>query len=151
MVMSNAGEDPCQQRTIYENRSLWASLLTAIAANATAIVVSRRLGLVTFVPINSLWFDGTHSNAGTTISAFCFVNNRPLGYSILDESSKSATRTRHWGRSIYFKTCVEEGLDSFTYKFNILNMVCSQSCLLTRFGCRYNFGIKINDSTSCCI
>ena len=149
--MSNTGEEPAQQWTIYENRSIRARFLTAIASNTEAVVVFRRLGLVTSVPINSLWFDRTHCNAGTTNSAFRSINDWSLGYSIFDESSKSPTRTMHWGFSIYFKTWVEEGFYAFANKFNILYMVCSQSCLFTWFGCRDNFGIKINYSASCCI
>ena len=30
----------------------------------------RRFGLVTFVPVNSLWFDRTHFNAGTAMVHF---------------------------------------------------------------------------------
>src|SRR4030042_3608735 len=143
--MSKAGEQSSQQWTIYEDCSFRAGFLTAIAANTAAIIMFRWLGLVTFVPVNSLWFDGTHSTADIAKRTLRFINNRPLGYSILNESSKSATRTRHRGRSIYFKTHINEGLYTLAHKFNILNMVCSKSCPLTSFGCRYNFGIKIND------
>jgi len=102
--MSNTREEPAQPWTIQENCSFWARFLTAIASNAEAVVVFRWLGIVTSAPINSLWFDRTHCNTGTTNSAFLSINEWSLGDSIFNESSKSPTRTVHWWFSIYFKT-----------------------------------------------
>ena len=97
-------EEPAQQWTVHENRSFRARFLTAIASNTEAVVVFRRLGLVTSVPIEGLWFDRTHCNAGTTIIAFCGINEWPLGYPIFEESFESPTRTAHRRLPIYFKT-----------------------------------------------
>ena len=93
--MSNTGEEPAQQWTTHENRSIRARFLTAIAPNTEAVVVFRRFGLVTSAPINSLWFARTHCNAGTTNSAFRSINEWSLGYSIFDESSKFPAITMH--------------------------------------------------------
>ena len=121
--MLKTGVDPPQQRTTQIDGSLRAGLLAAIAANTAIIVVSGRPGLVPFVPINSLWLDRTHRDAYTAASAFCFVNNRPLGYPILKKYPESATGTRHWRRSIYFETSVDKGFQGSAHKLYILNMI----------------------------
>jgi hypothetical protein len=123
--------------------------LTAIAANTAVVVVPGWLGFVTFIPINGLGPDRTHLNADTARVAPGFINNRPLGNSVLDEGTESPAGAMGRRCSIYFKTGVEKGIYISAYQFNILNMVCSQSGSFTRLACRYDSGMKVDNSASC--
>jgi hypothetical protein len=134
---------------LYQNGSIRAGFLTAIAANTAVVVVPGWLGLITFIPINGLRSDRTHLNADTAKVTPGFINNRPLGNSVLDEGTESPAGAMGWRHSFYFKAGVEKGIYISAYQFNILSVVCSQSGGFTRLAGGYDGGIKVNNSTGC--
>ena len=91
------------------------------------MIVSGWPGIVPFVPVNSLGLDRTQRDAGTAAGAFRLVDDRPLGYSILQEYPESATGTGHRGRSIHLEALVDKGIEGFTHKLYILTVISPQS------------------------
>jgi len=91
--------------------SVGAGFLAAVAADAAVVVVPGRLRLITVVPVNGLGADGTHLNADTAEVAPGFIDNRPLGYTILDEGAEPAAGTVGRRRPLYLKARVEEGIN----------------------------------------
>ena len=61
--MSNFGEQPSQQGSFYQNGSVGAGFLAAVAADTAVVVVPGWLGPVTFIPVNGFGADGTHLDA----------------------------------------------------------------------------------------
>jgi hypothetical protein len=123
--------------------------LTAIAANTAVVVVPGWLGFVTFIPINGLRSDRTHLNADTARVTPGFINNRPLGNSVLDEGTELPAGAMGRRCSIYFKTGVEKGIYISAYERDILSVVGSQSGSFTRLAGGYNGRIKVNNSAGC--
>ena len=130
-VTSSTGEEPAQEWTLQQNGSLRAYFLTAVTADAAVIPMCRLPGFITRVPINSFRLNWAHPDAGAAIGAFCLVDNRSLAYSILGEGLQSAAGARHWRSPNYVKSLIEELLNIFPDYFNVLDMVCSQTRLLS--------------------
>jgi hypothetical protein len=111
--------------------------------------VPGRLRPVTFIPINGFGADGTHFNADTAKVAPGFIDNRPLGYSILDEGAEPAAGTVGWRRSVYLKAWVEKGIYVSAYQLNVLSMVCSQFSGFTGLAGGHDGGIKVDNPAGC--
>ena len=107
------------------------------------------LRLITVIPINGFGADGTHLNADTAEVAPGFINNGPLGYSVLQKRAEPAAGTMGWRRSVYFKGRVEKGIYVSAYQLDVLGVVGSQFGSFTGLAGGYDGGIKVNNPAGC--